>query len=73
MWNYEISKNEKELIEGYMTLLNEIRKDIKEGGKATLENQKIIDKYVEIFKNKYNYTIDKIKDLNEKLVKAGLA
>lgn len=73
MWNYEISKNEKELIEGYMTLLNEIRKDIKEGGKATPENQKTADKYVEVFKNKYNYTIDKIKDLNEKLVKAGLA
>lgn len=73
MWNYEISKNEAEMITGYKELLNEIRKDIKEGGKATPENQKTADKYVEVFKNKYNYTIDKIKDLNEKLVKAGLA
>ena len=73
MWNYEISKNEAEMIRGYEELLNEIRKDIEVGGKVTPENQKTIDKYVEIFESKYNYTIDKIKDLNEKLVKAGLA
>lgn len=73
MWNYEISKNEAEMITGYKELLNEIKKDIKEGGKITPENQKTADKYIEVFENKYNYTIDKIKDLNEELVKAGLA
>ena len=72
MWNNKITKNEKELIEGYIVLLNEIRKDIEEDKKVTPDKQKIVDKYVDLF-GKHNITIDDIKKLNEILVKKGLA
>lgn len=72
MWNNEITKTEKEIIEGYVALLNEIRKDIEIGEKVTPDKQKIVDKYVDLF-GKHNITIDDIKKLNEVLVKKGLA